>query len=106
MTWSLSKQETLALPINALALLILVTKRSQVQILVRVRNTSTVAGSSSCFIRGVSPSGTYKGYDNFTGTEVPLLKAIAPGEEVQFYARLNVTGEGAEYATQATAECS
>lgn len=75
-------------------------------VMVTVRNTSTVTGSPSCFVRATSLSGNYKGYDTFSGREVPVLKAIAAGEETTFYARLTITDEGAAYATEATATCS
>jgi hypothetical protein len=53
-------------------------------VMVTVRNTSTVAGSPRCFVRATSLSGNYKGYDYFTGDEVPVLKSIEPGAETTF----------------------
>ena len=67
----------------------------------RVTNDGTQPVTPECDIRFQDPSGTYRGFDVFTPTE-PIPAGVS-----QFYVgEMTITKEGAEYATEYTAECT
>jgi hypothetical protein len=67
----------------------------------RVTNDGTQPVTPDCDIRFQDTSGTYRGFDVFTPVE-PIPAGVS-----QFYVgQLTITKEGAEYATEYTAECT
>jgi hypothetical protein len=67
----------------------------------RVTNDGTQPVTPECDIRFQDSSGTYRGFDVYTPVE-PIPAGVS-----QFYVgEMTITKEGAEYATEYTAECT
>jgi hypothetical protein len=69
-------------------------------VFVEVTNTGDTTGTPECTVRASDPSSAYTGFDVFT-----LGESIGPGESSRFTGTIVITGQGAAYVTEITAEC-
>jgi hypothetical protein len=70
-------------------------------VVVRVTNTGTKAGTPTCTIEAEDASYAYHGVDAAT-----LKNPVTAGATTNFVDNLTITGQGAQYVTQATAKCA
>jgi hypothetical protein len=69
-------------------------------VVVRVKNVSSIEGVPSCTVNMYSESRRYKGFDFFD-----LASPLKAGEETVFNGNLTIAKEGALYVTEGTATC-
>jgi hypothetical protein len=70
-------------------------------VVVQVTNTGDQAGTPTCTIDAEDGSYAYHGVDVAT-----LKDPVAAGATTNFADNLTITGQGAQYVTEATAKCS
>jgi hypothetical protein len=68
---------------------------------VRVTNTGKAAGKPDCIVSAQNAGGAYHGVNEGTAKA-----SLAPGAAVTLAMPVTITGQGAEFATQAKATCS
>lgn len=67
---------------------------------VHVTNTGKTAGTPTCKVQANDPSYAYTGFDEGT-----LTNPVQPGQTVTYVDNVTITGQGAQYVTQATVSC-
>lgn len=73
---------------------------SEITVAFRVKNDGTTPIEPSCIIKATDGTGTYK------GVYMGVQESIPAGVSQRLVAALEISNEGAEYATKITAECS
>ncbi len=73
---------------------------SEISVAFRVKNDGTTPIEPSCKVKATDNTGTYK------GVYMGIQDSIPAGVSQRLVASLKISNEGAEYATQITAECS
>ncbi len=68
---------------------------------VQVTNTGQSAGTPTCQITAQDPSYAYTGF-----SQVTLKGTLQPGQTTHFADNVTITGQGAQYVTQAAVKCS
>ena len=67
---------------------------------VQVTNTGKTAATPTCTVNAGDASGAYSGFDEET-----LTRPVQPGQTVTYVDNVTITGNGAQYVTQAGVSC-
>lgn len=73
---------------------------SEISVAFRVKNDGTTPIEPSCKVKATDNTGTYK------GVYMGIQDSIAAGVSQRLVASIKISNEGAEFATEITAECS